>query len=615
MTVIGHKPNFRIIVRQVFDSLEQMVFMLPVIVVLLVSVTFLFQEGKCAAWQWWSAVLITMIVCTFRAKNRLLSCLIFALLLGIVWLLSNMLIVPGSSDMLRCYFPSTRLIYEGWNPVWDVNAERITKLAGVDFSSLSIGHIVSSPKVVEYFSAAALYFTGSHFNIFFPLILFLVISLTYSISDLFEDKTSFLRRSIGIFTALSIVIGAMPTLLAPIDVVVAISAVGLLCAMYSYVHSGVWNGRRLVVWTFWMASAKASGLLQCCAFWTIFFLFNLMRTQRLLSKYVVVCCISFLLFGVSTFSPYITKHLSPHFLAFDTNKPLNSAFCCVRKRLTSDFFDRNQDAASMGHLGAWCNAFISSSLVSKYYCLKLGKEDFVPDVSPWGQNTSRSPGSPTSVLFKVLFCIFLGLLFFHGSSGCFIAMCMIVGTMAIPTEMIGYTRYVPWALSSGVFVVPMLYGFFQNKKWMGWVLACITAVVSLCKPMIHLAYYIDNAYAVEKTLRTASPKIVIPCDSGNGVISAIGNIYSANVRLLLKQAKNLTGVRMLQINEKPIDEVNRNWLPFPCNGFAAGPDCCLLEHSGYLRLCKNGKQKMYLPFFVCKTLLVTPFRLFGLWVS
>lgn len=257
---------------------------------------------------------------------------------------------------------------------------------------------------------------------------------------------------------------------------------------------------------------------------------------------------------------------------------MNNAFCDTKTRLTSDFYDRNEDAASMGHFGAWCNAFVYPSLVSKYYCLKHGKDNFEPEAKPWGQNTSRSRGAPTSIIFRMLFCLFLGLLLFYGRGGRFIATCMIFGTMAIPTEMIGYTRYVPWSLCTGVFVVYMLYTYMRNNCLRALLFASVV-VFSLCKPLLHLAYYVDNAYAVEKTLRKMLPRILIPCDSGCGVISAVGNVYSGNLKLLLRQARILNGCEMQLIEGIQLDKINSCWLLFPCNGFATRNDCPLLDNS------------------------------------
>ena len=119
------KTNFALVERQIL--------LFPVLVVLIVSVTFLFG-GRCAAWHWWLSVLAVLTIpftcSSCMSWDAVKSDCFFMMFLIIVWILSNVFIATGGHDQNIYHFPAIRMLSLGWNPVYSATPEALSSAPG-----------------------------------------------------------------------------------------------------------------------------------------------------------------------------------------------------------------------------------------------------------------------------------------------------------------------------------------------------------------------------------------------------------------------------------------------------------------------------------------------------
>ncbi len=590
-------------------ALEGPLLVFPVAVVGIVAATFLFPGGRCGAWQWWLAVAGTVAWAYRRAPGRrsgLAAAGGFLAALGILWLLSNATVVEARYDMLRCHVPAVRLLIEGWNPVWGGTPDGIRAATGVDPSSLYALHAVSMPKGVWYFAAAAWFFVGNPHNLLFPLLPLLLAGTALVLLDAFRE----LPRAWRVL-AVAAVAGLMPDWTNPLDAVLDLCAVGLLASFREWVRGGRWNALRIGSFTVLMAVAKPNGLLQALLVWAIAAVWGGLRNRSRSGRRSVLCTglLSAAFLAVATASPFVSSWgwfghpLYPRLTADGARFPAVN--------LTDDFLDRNEDAAAMGHAGAWFNACVSPRLVRAYYRARTGREDFFPESLTWAQGL-HEPGSPTTARWRGVFCGLLLLLFLAGGrGGRFAALCLLAATWALPTEMIGYRRYVPWAFSTVVFALPGLYaalGRLRVPHRLAGLAAAAAAVLLLAPVGLRLAYRVDDAHAILLLeSRTPPPARVVAADldPGQSIRPAVPEpTLAANLLLLAREDPWIAAAAGVQDGGSVSDLFPR----FPANGLAVSPDCDVAAASARHRLFALPDRRERLaatPRFLLETAFVT----------
>lgn len=597
-------------VKSILIDLECPILVFPVLVVMIVAITFLFPYGHCGAWQWWLAVILTIALSFYRAKEwckGVMVSIAFLLVLVAFWIFGCVILFGGYRDALAYHMPAIRLMTEGWNPVWQSTLESISDFSGFSSDYVNAYHMISMPKVVWYFDAAAYYFFNNPYNLLFPLAPFLLIAVMYVLLDVFRNVGAGARLVVA-----AIAVWSIPDIIYGVDAVVALSALGLLMLLYDNIRAGRWSWLRLIVFTFWMATAKQTGLLHCCVFWCVFVCVNILKKQWTCAKNAFILgSIVLMLFTVASVSPYLSSYINyghPLYPKYSFNE---ERFPTIN--LTGDFLIRNDDAATMGHLGSYVNAFVSAKVAQYYYQLKTGKEEFKPWVVVWDQIGCGGTGAPTKMWFRVFFLgLVLMLLIYGGIEGRFIAISVILGTLAMPTEMIGYIRYTPWAVGAVIFCVPLFYRtklcHWFSKFKVPLVILVLTFFLSI--PLIHLSYYVDDAYMVSELLEMASPKFIIHADVGPGsrIVDGVASYRAmlGNVILLKKQSSWLVSSEILMPQEDiSLDE--KTFYRFPSNGFIASVDGNAVPYSEHEKLFHMSREErlMRTPLFVVKTLFVT----------
>lgn len=503
-------------VKKAIVLLDLPVLLFPVYVIGLVALGFVFRL-PCTVWTWWAAVVLAVATAVVRRRESSVAVLattvvLFAGLLFLVWLGSNLLTTSGAYDSLICYQPMVRLMAEGWNPVWQGTPEGMQAATGIAADEVASLHIFSASKGIFYFCTAAYRFTGAHFNLFLPLAPFLLISLLFAIADAFSHRGKLAVACAGV--------GELYFLPCGYDMIdnlaIAISGIGLLVTMARYLKSGQCHVPRLIAFSFLMMTTKPTGMAHCLVFW-ILFLIAAVWTKRGLNLWRCIRNggILLILVGLVNVSPYVTSAVnfgSPFYPRVSGNPEKYPV-----KNITGDFLERNEDAAQMGHIGAFANAFLSSAITRKYYSLKTGKADFCPQGSTWGYciggtfGMANSKGAPTNVAFRFLYCSSLVLLLvFGGVAGRFIAACLVCAPLAMPTEMIGYSRYTPWVLSGFVLGVVAMTDFWncRFRRSVQLLLLVVFAMAVAVEFLMFLAVKVDQRHAITQSLSADPPKVI-----------------------------------------------------------------------------------------------------------
>ena len=485
---------------------RQQLLAFPVLVTVLVATTFLFG-GRCAAWQWWAGFALT-VAFGFVSQGRAAwkTSLAFAGFLAIIWVVGGILINPGWTDSCTCHQPAVRLLIEGWNPIAEATWPEVERAFGLPSDSVKPLHILFMPKGVWYFDAAAFFFLRNPENLLWAPMAFLGVSVILTIWRSTRHAGCLASLS-SIFLAWAI---ELPYLLT-VDGVVALAATGLFFAMWSAARAGEWDRIELAVYTFWMLTAKPSSLLHALVFWAIFGAVTVWRCRARWSevarKAARPLAALALAFAVTSASPFATAWrdeghpLYPRFTADPVRHPAVD--------LIGDFHDRNEDAAAMGHLGAYVNAFVSKSLAHWHYRRTLERPDFCPHSVVWEQQIGDSvkTGSPTSPLAKAMFVLSFVILMIFGSwPERMIAVMVVAGTMALPTELLGYVRYTPWSLVGIPFAALTLARTGSYGFRLGAVLAALAigAVLGPGRQVAAWSALVDEA-AAQRELLAASP--------------------------------------------------------------------------------------------------------------
>lgn len=433
-------------VGEAFPTFERLVSLFPITLTLSVAITFL-CGGRIVAAHWWSVLLASVGITLFTGRHQLQKTLLsvgsFLLLLCLMWVGNGLFVQEVMTDYGCYHFPATQLLVEGWNPIYEGTAEAIESTLAVDPWGMWLWHVLSLPKAVWYFSASAFTFFQSPFNFFAPLSMLLFISVATS-----------LRRYNTRLSSIAIILLLIlpPSFLAGVDCVVALSAIGLLLTMGLYLKNcGTGQALSLLCYSFWMMNSKQSALLACFIFWCCFSLLmiwkNWPKWRMCLVQGISIIGILGTTFLITSFSPYFTQWLNyrhpfyPCYTSDDAQYPVYN--------IVGDFSEQNEDARAMGHMGFFCNAYVSSSLTQAYYRWKLNQDTFQPRAKTWEQtwrqNQRHLVNSPLTPWTRSLYGIVTLFICLFGRKTSRILMAMIwLSCLLVPTPMIGYPRYTPW---------------------------------------------------------------------------------------------------------------------------------------------------------------------------
>ena len=421
---------------------------LPVMVTVCTALSFLFG-GRCSAWQWWigvSGVLVMGSVRYYHRPSELFRCIgLFFLFLAGYWLFSGVWMTEGGFDLLVYHLPAMRLLIEGWNPLQVSTPEMLpTGGAAVNQWEMQLWHIVSMPKGPWYFCAEAWFFTRATFALTCLLFPFLFITVSIELWRFLQGCP----RGICCLAIVGLWVLAPRCGANLVDNATMLTGVGVLVGMGAILkgRAGGWEG--LLIHTFWMMSCKQIALASCFLFWVVFCGALAWQQRRLWRANVVRVA----LVGGSAVLLWGSVNLSPYWTAWrNYSHPLYPCYTIDEERFpvhnfVGDFDENNEDAAEMGHMGLFLNAYICPTMVRGYYAWKLDRPGFAPSNPTWQQDVkSVDVVSQTSLGVRI---ILLGCLLvvavYGGKVEQLLGGMILLGLFLVPTQMIGFLRYVPW---------------------------------------------------------------------------------------------------------------------------------------------------------------------------
>ncbi len=509
----------RCVDRSALRLFEQQVLFFPLIVVLLTAIVFLFG-GRITAWHWWVPVIGTLAYPFLRRTlprgSQLKASLYFLLLLLGVWLLAGLCITVGWMDTLCYHLPAIRFMIEGWNPIWCGTEDAIAATMAVDPWHMRLWHVLAMSKTTWMFSAVAYNFTGTPFNLLFPLFPFLFVTVCAQV--LRFAKSFPLLAKVILLALLWFITPASTSSIA--DSATFLGAVGLLSSMGLYFREGRFLWTSAIIHSFWLMTAKPTGLLTCFLFWALFSLVylwqNRERCLRAIRHLSLTAGTLTLFLLITCASPYITSWanfghpLYPKYTTDEVNYPVID--------FTGDFNIRNDDAARMGALGYFVNAYVSTTLTQVYYQWAHDLETFAPRQSTWqqGGENGKESDSSTPTTFRLVYVLsFLVVLLFGRKPERLLALFILLGLFAVPTTtMIGYTRYVPWVSFMPLLAVCSL-ASLSSKRIRQLALYGVTLVMLpyFAKSGLGMLATIDQCYATAHTLKTP-PEVLYAYYSG-----------------------------------------------------------------------------------------------------
>lgn len=484
---------------------ERQVLVFPLLVVLLACTSFLFG-GRCAAWQWWTAVAAVVLV-PFARRERwrvawgaagLFALLLFAL---------RCLIPPLVWDSTECedmpvyHLPMIQLLIEGWNPVVDPMAEQITASLGLDLWGMAPLHVAFLPKTMAVFSAVAYTFIGDPLALSFPLpvVLWLGVLLTA------------LRMFCG-FPRLALVAAlcfVLPTVVLrmPVDLSVAFASCGLLLTMQDALRRRGCDWFALTVWTAWMMNLKLNGVLAAFVFCALFAVVTIWRERtkwrKWLDRFAAFCGVLVLLWFLVSCNPLGTSwrsygHPLYPFQTIDAERfPIQD--------LTWDLQGGNADYLEMGRIGLFAHIFLSPSATDAFYRWKLHQDDFEP-IGVWWL-WKEYPSFTVRMALCLGFCILLIL-----PSGRPWAVGGLILLILVPKNMIGFMRYQPWLQALGclaiVFSAEWVESRLNSRLTQG--LSTLTAIGIFLYAGIHGFRLSNNIECKARELDEARPRIRAP---------------------------------------------------------------------------------------------------------
>lgn len=425
---------------------ERQVLVFPLLVVVLACASFLFG-GTCAAWQWWTAVAAVVLV-PFARRGRWREALAAAGMFVLLLFALRCLIPPLVWDRCRCpdmpvyHLPMVQLLIEGWNPVADPTAEKITTSLGLDLWGMAPLHVAFLPKTIAVFSAVSYTFVRDPFALMFAGPFLLWFGVLLSAIRLFRGFPR-LALVAALCFVLPMVISQMP-----VDLGLAFASCGLLLTMQHALRRGTVDWLALVVWCVWMMNIKLNGVLGAFVFCALFAVAKIWKERTRWRSWVVrfaaFGATVVVLWGLISWHPLGTSwkvygHPLYPFKTVDAERfPIQD--------LTWDLEDGNDDFRAMGKLGRLVHAYISPEATLAFYRWKTGRADFKPFCEWWAwfEFPDDLIRAELWLAFAVLLLVPAGRLWGIGG---------LLLLVLVPDRMAGFTRYQPWLSALGCLAV------------------------------------------------------------------------------------------------------------------------------------------------------------------
>lgn len=415
------------------------ILLFPVAVVLAASISF-FCGIPCSAWQWWSMVGLALGGAWLFGdwKEALIANTLFILLLALMYLAFSFYTDEHlCSDYPNYQAPAIRLLAEGWNPVRDSDMTAVLAQLKLNPWDMRYYHIMFGERAMWVFNAVAYKFLRQPYAVTFALnwfmeLMFLLVTLRFF-------------RSMNWHWVFAVICAAVMCFECggPADSPVCLAGGALMMTMALSLKDRNVRWLELAVFSFWMMNVKTPGLLSCFIFWVIFAVATLARGKGrrfvLASRFTAMAAVLSATLLLVNFSPLVTSYvryghpLYPFMTADEEKYPVQD--------ITWHFRYRNADGEMLGHFGNIINSYVSPALTRVYYNYKLKRKDFAPHCRGWDEGMKQL--APTA--FRERFIIWLALLAMAFVPEMrIIALMMIVGAIAVPSQYIGYCRYTPW---------------------------------------------------------------------------------------------------------------------------------------------------------------------------
>ena len=568
------------------EQLERQILLFPVFIVICVSVVFLLG-GRVQPWIWWMTLAATCILpaITLRSFAALRYSAAFAGFLVLVW------IATGTSfssfyDGLSYHLPAIRMMIDGWNPVTQATREAL-KSAGYSPEECWWLHVLSMPKSVWYFSAAAYSFFNDPWNIMFPLLPFMYLAVAFSVCRVMGEVHWAYKA-----TGLLVLFLSMPKMFFVVDAAVALAGAGLLLNMYDTLKNGRWSWTRLLVFSFWMCTSKQTGLFHCFLFYVGFAAFYL-RSRHSLKRIATVGAVLTASVLIVNASPYLTawRHfghpLYPRMRAPGSNMPTYD--------ITSDFYNANEDTKQMGHIGRFVCAFVSKNAAHQYYKVKLHRDIFEPRARYWEGD------SPTSWWVRIGLLASLAVMLAFGDRQQRQIIPMIVVPLALmPTQMIGYIRYTPWVFVAFLFALhDAMASKVKAVRYGVAAMALAVALPCLAVRMVKTAPRIEGRAALNEYLKGGAVLEKVFTEPLGYEVAFPGEfwIQALNARLLLKEVGAFQSAEVIKLEET--DMKRNRYVPFFDYSFLVDDCEGILRLSRFQRMNAGLEPKTKAAYLIC----------------
>lgn len=514
--------------RQAMVVCERGLLAFPLLVVLLVTAVFV-CGGVVSGWQAPVCLLMTLAFMLLQRqyawKCRLGGAGLFIAFLCLVWVLLGCFLV-SSYDNMAYHYPKIFLLLKGWNPFYQNTVEDLVALTGQPIGSIRTWHILFIVNTMHIFNAAVARFLMAPFTANYYLVLFLLIPGLGSVWRMMRALNWTMTARVTSIVAM-LCVPTLPDsgfrLFNVVDIVVCISCLGMLASMVR-ILKGEKCFISLWVFSLWMITVKQSALISCFVFWLLFSAVLLWEYRQRFWRTVGMLAVQggalmLFMFWICS-SPYISSWRTyghPFYPAYTSDVEKFPAH-----DITADFKVRNEDAKEMGHLGHFCNAFVSSRLTSKYYAARLGKEQFRPSCQVWEQyQRQKKPSTPIPETFRKIYILaFLLLMIIGHREERLLAILIGVSVILVPTQYIGFRRYVPWLEMLACIAVGCLISFLQtlwrnHARWITIHCAMPIVVLGTYQWLLGLCDTIDRAFAFDNALSVPGVQAIVDKKESN----------------------------------------------------------------------------------------------------